>query len=409
MARGTGVFNKKALRSYRLASGLSAAKLGAMVGTSKAMILAYESGKHVPEAERIRSLAQALDVPLARLVPWYKSADTWTLREVMEEIGISASELSSLLDMNASDLNRTRGRWLDDRLITIAMLRQRQGLTAAQTADHTGIGLSTYRRIEHDAMLPVRGRAGILERLAEVLDVRVPTLKFSVERHPNAVRRQYHVSQILARLMDRYCGQGSAPAVKQDDPDLAQLAALIRQPLGPLSRIVDYQLVKHQRLLKQKVRTALDVEYPEHFEDEFLTKSAVERVDSEISRAPYRSAAHISKFLCDGLTSRQWKSFTIVMARLALSERPESTGVSEYQEPELWEALRGRTHEGRPLLRDNFSISHEAPSGAGRFYFLTPAGFRYYEAARLTYAYLYPRIPSPRFPSRREQHWRRPV
>ncbi|MFI9297559.1 helix-turn-helix transcriptional regulator [Streptomyces gardneri] len=399
------MFDKDALRSLRQARGLSAARLGGLVGTSKSMILAYESGKHVPEAERACALANALGVPLSRLVPWFEGLARGGLQDVAVEIGISASDLRILLDGDSVGMPRA---WDSDPIVTIRMLRRRRGLTVAQTAEQTGIGLSTYRRIENDAMLPVRGRAGIIARLAEVLRTTVFNVKRSVEYHPSAVRRQFEVSQILARLMERYCGHGSVPAVRQDDPDLVQLAALIRQPLGPLSRIVDHQLVVYQRLLKQKVRYRVESEFPERFVDDGLVERAVDRLEEQIRQSPYRSAAHISKFLCDGLTSRQWKSFSTVMARLATSERPEATGVSENQEPELWPALKGRTHEWRPLIREPSSLTHEPATGPGRFYFLTAAGFRYYEAARSTYEYLYPRILTYRVPIRRESYWRQP-
>ncbi|MER6611569.1 helix-turn-helix domain-containing protein [Streptomyces sp. NPDC000927] len=409
MARGTGVFNKDSLRSLRLARGLSAARLGALVGTSKSMILAYESGKHVPEAERARALADALGVSLPHLVPWFEGL-TGTgdspLQDLVAEIGISANDLRILLDGDDVGLRRA---WVNEPVVTIRMLRRRSGLTVARAAEKTGIGLSTYRRIETEAMFPVRGRAGVLTRLAEVLHTSVPQVKRSVEYHPSAVRRQFEVSQILARLMEQYCGQGKVPAVQQDDPDLVQLAALIRQPLGPLSRIVEHELVRYQRLLKHKVRYTLESEFPEWPTDDEMVKRALNRVEGQIRQAPYRSAAHISKFLCDGLTSRQWRSFSMVMARLAMSERPEATGVSENQEPELWPALRGCTHEGRSLIREPSSPTHEPATGTGRFYFLTPSGFRYYEAARTTYEYLYPRIVTYRLPIRREPHWRRPI
>ncbi|MEU7053586.1 helix-turn-helix domain-containing protein [Streptomyces eurythermus] len=404
MPRGTGTFDGDALRTLRQRRRISAARLGALVGTSKAMVLAYESGKHVPEAARVHALAMALGLPDAGvLLPWRHGEGERNLDQVREELGLSQEDFKALLGFEGQIPWR---RLLDRPIPTIATLRRRRGLTVADMAAKTGIGLSTYRRIENEAMLPVRGRAGITTRVARVLQVPLTAVQTAIDHHPCAVRRQYDVAQLLATLMHRHCGQGKLPAVEQDDPDLTSLATLIRQPRGQVSRIVDQQLTLQQRRLKQKVQLALELDYPEGDEDDTEIHRRAAWLDNQIRQAPYRAAAHIAKFLCDGLTSRQWRSFTLIMERLTTSERPETTGVSEHQEPDLWPALMGRRHQGLPLIRESSPYSDPAP-GPGKFYFITSAGFRYYEAARHTYSYLYPRVYAVPAPARREQHWRR--
>lgn len=150
MARGTGVFNERRCVRIAYSQRTQCGQARRHGRHLEAMILAYEAAS-TSRTERIDPR------PGPRRPPrpprsWYKSADTWTLGghgrdRHLRQRGSAASWTQTLLTSIA------RGRWLDDQLITIAMLRQ-QGLTAAQTADHLGIGLSTYRRIEHDAMLP---------------------------------------------------------------------------------------------------------------------------------------------------------------------------------------------------------------------------------------------------------------
>ncbi|MFD3572138.1 helix-turn-helix domain-containing protein, partial [Streptomyces sp. NPDC058667] len=69
MARGTGTFNGPALRQARQKAMLSAEQLAKAIGTTKAMVLAYENGKSIPEAGRAAQLADALGVGRATLLP----------------------------------------------------------------------------------------------------------------------------------------------------------------------------------------------------------------------------------------------------------------------------------------------------------------------------------------------------
>ncbi|MFG2839892.1 helix-turn-helix domain-containing protein [Streptomyces zaomyceticus] len=408
MARGTGMFDGEALRRERQRRGLSAARLGARIGTSKSLILAYESGKHVPEPGRTLALAEELGVHITTLVPWRDPTAERTLGEILDSMDLSDSDFRVLMGFDTSAAYPLWRR-SETRIITIAMLRRRQGLTVVDTAEKAGMALSTYRRIEQEAMLPARGRSGVTTRLSRVLGLAPTIVQNAIDLHPHSIQRQFEVSQLLAKLMGRYCGTGSVPAVQEDDPDLMSLSALIRQPRGPLSRIVDQQLAVHQRRLREKIQYTLQTNFPENAQSMDFNRKRLANLDNRIRQAPYRAAAIISKFLSDGLTSRQWKSLTNVMARLAVSERPEAMGVSAQQEPDLWPALMGLRHEGRHLIRESSLHANEPLPGPGKFYYFTESGFRYYEAARLPYEYLYPRVYAIRFPRRREATWRRPL
>ncbi|MEU4181493.1 helix-turn-helix transcriptional regulator [Streptomyces sp. NPDC026589] len=410
LARGTGAFDGEALRAHRRSLGISAAQLGVRVGTSKAMILAYESGKHVPEAPRALELAEALELTsVTQLTPRPEADAEQGLVEVRERLGISEADFKALI---GDDMPPYRQRRLPAPAVTITTLRRRRGLTLAETASRASIGLSTYRRIESEAMLPARGRTGITTRLSIVLEARLATVQRALDHHPCAIRRQFEVAQVMAALIDRHCGEKKVPEVQQDDPDLARLSALLRQPKSQVARMVDHQLVRQQRRLRQRDQLRLELRYPESSDMSSALDRALRRMtrlERQLSQAPYRAAAHISKYLCDGLTSRQWKSFTVVMARLATSERPEVTGVSEQQEPDLWLALMGRRHHGMPLIRYS-SLPAESPMPTpGKFFFLTSAGFRFYEEARHTYEFLYPRIYAVPAPVVRDAYWRRPA
>ncbi|MFD5552034.1 helix-turn-helix domain-containing protein [Streptomyces goshikiensis] len=398
MARGTGSFDGDLMRAIRKRRGLSAADLAQAVGTTKAMILAYENGRHVPESRRAQQLTRALNLRDVSLL-WHPSSleNVPTLDSLRQQLVLPEDEFRELLGLGLP--NRFPERITDRPIETISMFRRRTGMTVSEVAKKADIGLSSYRRIEQEAMLPVRGRSGIPLRIAEVLDVPFFKIQRALDYHPSAVNRQYKVSQVMESLIAEYSGPGKVPAVACEDEDVRKLAALVRQPVTLVARVAEHELRQHQSLLRRQTELLVAASYPL---SEDLDKGRERRqmsVDRAISYAPYRAGLRITRFLSDALTSRQWRSLCSIVQRLMAYERPLLTGLSDQQEPELWPALLGRRLNGQPFVRETNTPPDAAGTSApGKFYFLTPSAFSYYENNRLTYQYLYPRVYTVRVP-----------
>ena len=56
------------IRGYRLAAGLSQGELAQLVGVTRAVVTAWESGKACPKLDKLYPLANALKVDLYDLV-----------------------------------------------------------------------------------------------------------------------------------------------------------------------------------------------------------------------------------------------------------------------------------------------------------------------------------------------------
>ncbi|WP_331718213.1 helix-turn-helix domain-containing protein (plasmid) [Streptomyces virginiae] len=399
MARGTGSFDGESLRSVRRRRGLTAAGLAELVGTTKAMILAYENGRHVPESRRAQQLTRALNLPDVSLL-WHPSSfeNVPTLHSLCAQLELPEDEFRELLGLNPS--NRFSEPLLSRSIETISTIRQRTGMTVAEVAKKADVGLSSYRRIEQEAMLPVRGRAGIPHRLANVLGVPFFRVQRALDHHPRAVLRQYEIAKIMESLIARYCGPSKVPSVACEDEDLRKLAALLRQPLTLVARVAEHELRQHQALLRRRMEMMMAASFPLSEEVDYSRERRQRSVERAISYAPYRAGLRITRFLSDAMTSRQWRSLCSIVQRLMIHERPLATGLSDQQEPDLWPALLSRRLNGHPFVREtNPPVDGSGIGNTGKFYFLTPSAFAYYESNRLTYQYLYPRIYTVRVPT----------
>ena len=56
------------IRGYRLALGLSQGELAQLVGVTRAVVTAWESGKACPKLDKLKPLAEALQCKVADLV-----------------------------------------------------------------------------------------------------------------------------------------------------------------------------------------------------------------------------------------------------------------------------------------------------------------------------------------------------
>ncbi|MEV0374992.1 helix-turn-helix transcriptional regulator [Streptomyces sp. NPDC050636] len=352
VARGTGTFDGAALRILRQQAGLSAARLAARVGTSKAAILAYEKGKRVPEARRVAELAGALGHPDARaLCPPSPDVD----------------------------------------VLSLELLRRQRGLTAARLAEVIGISRSTYRRIEQEAWLPSRGRGTVPVRLAEVLGVSLRTVTLALHSHPSAVQRREQATEHLGALFKRAHEVGMPAVVDPDEDDLLALAALIGHPAGVVCRLVNQEIGNYRALLKERERYTAEAAYAQNDRERRNAEALLAQTHHRIESAPQAAAGFLADFLDDAMTFRQWRALVSLSGAGRRVERPEQ-GVELHEsfDPDVWPGLLDRRVNGRPLIRERLDTQQDV-----KYYSPTDAGLIYYETSREVYGALYPRQYAP--------------
>ncbi|MFC9879228.1 helix-turn-helix domain-containing protein [Streptomyces libani] len=354
MGRGTGSFDGEVLRLARRAKGLSAAELAALLGTSKAAILAYESGKRVPEARRVAQLARTLEVHSAAFCP------------------------------------------LDDTELVLAAMRRQQGLTAAQLAERIGVSRSTYRRIELEARLPSRGGGAVPVRLAEALGVPLHLVQRALEVHPSAVARRAKITDHLTGLFQRAHHLDHPAVVDPDEAQLRDVATLLGHATSLVCRLVNHELGEYRTLLKQRDQLAVEVSYAQSDRIRRMAEYRMAQQNERIAGAADRSTDFLIRFLAEALTFRQWR-LLVYMARMAILT-PLHSPLHEFPEsfdPDTLPTLVERRHTGKPLVR--VSEVRDLPLQTN-MYSLTEAGLGYYETTRPVYGLLYPRLWSPPVP-----------
>ncbi|MGW8974134.1 helix-turn-helix domain-containing protein [Streptomyces platensis] len=349
-----GTFDGDALRLARRAKGLSAAELAVRLGTSKAAILAYESGKRVPEARRVAQLAQALDVHGAAFcLP-------------------------------------------DDTELVLAAMRRHQGLTAAKLAEVIGVSRSTYRRIEQEARLPSRGGGAVPVRLAEALGVPLHRIQRALEIHPSAVARRAKVADHLVGLFQRAHHLDRPAVVDPGEAQLRDIAMLLGHATSLVCRLVNHELGEYRTLLKQRDQLAVEVSYAQNDRIRRIAEYRVAQQSERIAGAAERSTDFLIRFLAEALTFRQWRTL-VYMARMVLVAHPHAPlhEFTESFDPDTLPTLVERRHAGKPLVR--VSESGDPPLQTN-VYGLTEAGLGYYETTRPVYGLLYPRLWTPPVP-----------
>ncbi|WP_409237135.1 helix-turn-helix domain-containing protein [Streptomyces sp. PA5.6] len=222
MARGLADFNPNALWLLRAkqsvpdGKSLTAERLAAMVGATKAQILDYENGRRVPDPPRIKKLAAALGVTPMDLMD-VQQAQYWEV----------------------SDLRRATGHRAQD------------------VAQQLGISVKSYRRFEQQGIVPAR-RARFLDDTAAALGVSLDDLERAITRIPAVRDRRRRATELIETLDERYVSRpGAWTGPDVDDPDLLELAALYGRPPQRTRRVLTYELsrLRELRLRLERERT----------------------------------------------------------------------------------------------------------------------------------------------------------
>ncbi|MFD4919220.1 helix-turn-helix domain-containing protein [Streptomyces virginiae] len=385
MARGTGFFNGTELRRQRLKRGLSAARLAEAVGTTKAMVLAYEAGKTVPEARRAAFLAEVLEVPADRLVRPPLGARTGSSRQRER---LLAEELGTEVEVVRALTAPYEGQRPTPHLVPAPLtdLRRVAGLRVADVADRAGISISSYRSVETEGLLPSRGTGRFPAKLAEALGVRDTRVELALRHHPEAIKRALRVSESMGDLFSRM--ERTGEVVTSDDPAVQQVFLYVRQPLGILTRAMNVQLDRHRGLRRREAMLAASAAYPRPG-DGGDAEEELQDVAAKLSTSPETSATRLMWSLSQALTARQWRAFADALWTV-YSHPPGPRAVGAVHEfwPELGPALLYRRWAGRSLV-------NMEDSGAELSYRFTPAAVRFYDSQWSFYRAIYPRFSAP--------------
>ncbi len=343
VARGSADFDGGALRSLRTTRPvdghlLSAADLAARVGTSKARILSYERNRSVPEPARIAQLAGVFRVPPGRL---------------------SVS---------------------DARHLSVRDLRVHAGLTAAEVAGDIGVSRATYRDVERLARLPVRDDGSLRRLLAVSLGVPLTRVNRALHHHPLAIARRAQITDHLTQLFKRAHHTHVPAVIDSDDPLLLAIASLVQRAPTVVCRLVNGELVRYRRLLRDQGVAKLEAAYAQSDRAVRQANERHRKITGLLETAPVRSAEKLSNFLAEAMSAKQWR------AMVSLSDAgPEGISVDHSWEfdDEVWNAL---------LDRSFVDLTVRADSTA---FVLGRRGLEAMRAQFRMYACLYPRIPTP--------------
>ncbi|MGW4623459.1 helix-turn-helix domain-containing protein [Streptomyces sp. NPDC004592] len=230
MARGLADFNPFELRAHRMnlheragRKAMSAEELARAVGATKAQILAYENGHRVPDPQRIRALARALNVH-----PWF-----------LMRVG-------------------RREDW------AVADLRRACALRADDVVRELGISPKIYRRFELEGIVPSR-RPQFLDEVAKVFGISRRVLERAMDKTPAVRERMRRSAELVESLADRYVTmpgpwRGPVPT----DSDLIELAKIYGRPLTRTRRVIAYELgelrFRYVRAMRERVIADFDIE-----------------------------------------------------------------------------------------------------------------------------------------------------
>ncbi|MGR6998819.1 helix-turn-helix domain-containing protein [Yinghuangia aomiensis] len=182
MARGSHPFDSARLQRERMARGLSLEKLACCTGISKSQLADYESGRSVPEPQRLRQLARGL--------------------------GVAALELMGRTVSSA----------------TLPDLRAAAGLTAREMAARLHVSPAVYRRLEHEGRF-WDDRFAILTTLADTFCVDVDVVSHAVERAPGFLQRRMAMMASAVDISQQLWARRQNPVLSAGDPRLAALCA----------------------------------------------------------------------------------------------------------------------------------------------------------------------------------------
>ncbi|MFF6888720.1 helix-turn-helix domain-containing protein [Streptomyces sp. NPDC012421] len=409
MARGTGTFNGAALRSARQAAGMSAERLAMEVGTTKAMVLAYEHGKSIPEAGRAARLADVVGVSRAALLPpssVREEPDDDPMRQMDYEISHSpARRLAAQFDVSngvMEALLKVGGRIVHqmyDR--SVRDLRQMAGLSVEQAAARAGISISTYRAIEREGKLPSRGNGRFPALLADALEVPVRRVEDAIILHPALISKRMEIADLYGRVFQRVEGEPDY-SVTAESGEVISMADILGQPPAILARAVGYEILAYRNALRRRADALSRAMYPTMYDVDRAGSLQADllQAGSRLRHAPEKAAAATWWTLSQALTVRQWRSFVSIVEIQAGTSR-RVVFVDEMLEPDVGKALTYVRFRGYPILEN---LSND---GALDSYRLTNLALAFYESERFFYRCIYPRIQTPILGSRTERTFRR--
>ncbi|MFE2945241.1 helix-turn-helix domain-containing protein [Streptomyces sp. NPDC059255] len=402
MARGTGSFNGGELRAARVQQGLSAERLARLVGTTKSMVLAYENGRTIPEAGRVTALAEALRLPPRRLVVGRTVRSELRMVKAAEELGTSPEIVQVLLGVEVMSMGRFR-LMHPPGTESLSDIRQAAGLTVAVAANRAGISASSYRAIEVDGRLPARGYGRFPARLAEALGAATYAVTAAVRSHPAVLERLLRASALFRSLF-LMVEEDPLFMTTTHSPEALHMAQIIRQPVGLLSRGINFELSNYRALRRRHAEATAVVQYPRNRIIVPRNVKNLDRLARQLVHAPERAAESLYWSLTQSFTARQWRSLANVMESISSQARPHFPYVLP-PELELEPALRyRRPSSGQPLLVAD-------RTGPDPSYGLTSEIVHFYVIQRPLYLFLYPRVAAPEIPlsQRKLISTRRPV
>ncbi|MCM2388331.1 helix-turn-helix domain-containing protein [Streptomyces albipurpureus] len=261
------------LRTSREVEGrlLSAADLARLLGTSKARVLAYESGTSVPEPGRILMMAQLFGVPP---------------RELHQP---------------------TRGQ------NQLSDLRSYAGFTAAELARHVGISRTTYRNIENQALLPARDDGTLPLRLAEALGIPLAMVHRALDNHPMAARRRKSIARHLDGIFRRAHLRFRPAVVDPDDPALLEITKLLRRPAGVVCRLVNHELGIYRSLLQRRDVFGVNAAYAQNKRSSDEAARAAAHLENTIEFRHSAAAGRLVRFLAEAMTAQQWRTMVTLL------------------------------------------------------------------------------------------------
>ncbi|MGK5451272.1 helix-turn-helix domain-containing protein [Streptomyces radiopugnans] len=361
MTRGAAKFDPqilKKLRASREVGGrtLSAAELAGLLKTSKARVLAYESGRSVPEPGRIRQIAQIFGVHPREL---YEPA-------------------------------RGRPEQIRD-------LRSYAGFTAAEIAEHLGVSRATYRDIERQGILPTRDDGTLPLRLADALRVPLSMIHRALDHHPVAAQRREAITAHLQVLFDRAHEQYQPAVVNPDEAELLEITKLLRRPVTVVCRLVNHELALYRSMLKRLQVANVNVAYAQSAKAAEEASKSGAALEAAIVERPVRAASTLVRFLAEAMTSQQWRTMVYLL------EHGSAWAVVPSLDEETDQAWNGL------IARGFVTEDRERQVTDGKRMNLTYEGWRRCSQQAPLYGCLYPRVAAPRararppWPTRRSE------
>jgi transcriptional regulator with XRE-family HTH domain len=105
VSRGVASFSGSAARRGRLATALTADELAIQIGVTEQTVLRWERGEASPTADHLGTLAEALDLAAADLLPRRKTQEP-TLRDLRHFCGLSIRTAADRTGLSASGIVR---------------------------------------------------------------------------------------------------------------------------------------------------------------------------------------------------------------------------------------------------------------------------------------------------------------